>query len=229
MTLTLVTGALGSGKTLVATYLGYLRWREGREVYSNYYTAMSSEVLPLEVLLMRKFDNCVILGDEGWTVIDSRQSTSGENEMLNRVILTSRKRGVDIILTAQMAHMVDKRYRGISDYQVLCERIGNERDRRAKIKAYVCFWDTTQDLMRGVKPYRIKVGKYCDLYDTTEEIENDKRLWLAEMARIVREDRELMRDLQQGKNITARRNLLQFYVGSRRSYTDALLMELGMG
>ncbi len=220
---------LGCGKTAFLVWLGQKHKLAGRKIYSNFNVSFADWVAPAEVLMMRKHENCSILIDELWTIIDSRHSTTGENKLLNDIILSSRKRGVTIIGSAQMPHMVDKRFRDISDYKVLCERKGRGNDIKATIRAYVTSLDFRAKHMMVMKRYSFKVGEVSELYDTTETIEQDRRLFLREMAQIIREeDQELIIELSGCEGITEQRELLYTYAGVKRSMQVALLKQLGV-
>ncbi len=221
---------LGCGKTAFLVWLAKKHKAAGKKIFANFKVDdnICDMVAPAEILLMRKHTDCTILIDELWLLIDSRQSTSGENKFLNDVILSSRKRGVTIAGTAQMPHMVDKRFRDISDYKVLCERKGRNLDVRSMIKAHVTTLDFHSKKMLSLKTYRFKVQEVAGLYDTTESIEQDRRLYVREMAKAIQEDQELMIDLGGCETITEQRELLQTYGGVKRSLQVAILKQLGV-
>ncbi len=220
---------LGCGKTWFLTWLGLQHKQAGKTIMSNYKVSFADIVAPAEVLLMRKHSDCTILIDELWVLIDSRQSTSGENKFLNDIILSSRKRGVTIAGTAQMPHMIDKRFRDIADFRVLCERKGKGHDKRATIKAHVTTHDFRAKHQLALKTYRKKVSECADMYDTTESIENDRRLYIREMAQVIREtDERLIIELGGCETMTEQREMLQTYAGVKRSLQVALLKQLGV-
>lgn len=218
---------LGCGKTAFLTWLAKRYHDHGVKVFANYRVKFpEATIAPAEILLMRNHSNCIILIDELWTIIDSRQSTSGENMFLNRVILTSRKRGVTIAGTSQMPHMLDKRFRDIADYRVLCERRGRPQDKRAMIKAHIGVWNLKAKRMLSVRTRRFRVADVCHLYDTDEEIEQNRRVYIKEMAAVISEDHTLLSELRASGHLTTKRNLLQGYYGVKRSLQDLILTEL---
>jgi hypothetical protein len=247
--LTCSCGGLGSGKTANVVWLALQAKRRGQYIASNFFIEFADDVLPAEVLLLDaegEFGNSTLSIDELWTIIDSRQSASGENEFLNKTILTSRKRGVTINGTAQLFHMLDKRFRGIADFTILCERLGQQRDLDAIIKTYWTFVDLRVPGGRAVKVMRFRVGDVAKYYDTNEAIESNKRLYVKEFVKRIREIKNvayyenggdeakgikgtwtLMDALQQSNTVTMRRNNLSTYAGVRRSMQDAVLTELG--
>lgn len=114
-----ITGGLGSGKTLVASYLATCESRRGRPVWSNYpvYCATLvrswSEVVSLE--------SGVVVLDEVHVDIDSR--SFGNNVEVTSFLLQTRKLDLDLIYTSQSLHQVDKRLRDITDIVMMCERV----------------------------------------------------------------------------------------------------------
>lgn len=219
---------LGCGKTAFLVWLARGHHAEGKKIYANFKVTFADIIAPAELLMMQDLENCTILIDELWTIIDSRQSTSGENQFLNDIILSSRKRGVTIMGTSQMPHMVDKRFRDIADFRVLCERKGKELDRRAFIKAHVATWDIRSTQMLALRRFKFRVGDVADLYDTRFVIERDRRLYISEMSKLLKKDKTLMQDLQSCSTVTEMRDILYTYKGVKRSQQIAILKELGV-
>jgi hypothetical protein len=218
---------LGCGKTAFLTWLGHQHKNSGKTIFANYQVTFADWIAPAEILMMKKLENCTILIDELWTIIDSRQSLSGENKFLNDIILASRKRGVTIAGTSQMPHMLDKRFRDIADYRVLCTRRGKDRSTKARIKAWIATADVRAPMGITLTRENFKVAEVADLYDTTQIIEQNKRLFIQEMSRLLKEDKDLMQDLYSCENITEQRELLQTYAGIKRSLQVAILKGVG--
>lgn len=220
---------LGCGKTAFLVWLAKHHKAAGRKIYANFDVTFADLVAPSEVLLMRKHSNATILIDELWVLIDSRQSTSGENKFLNDIILSSRKRGVTIAGTSQMPHMVDKRFRDIADYRVLCERKGKSHSRTAVIKAHITTSNFRDTKGISLRTKRFKVGDVCDSYNTDQIIEQDQELYITEMAQSIRQEKpQVMRRLQRCETITEMRDILQTFASVKRSLQVAILQELGV-
>lgn len=219
---------LGCGKTAFLVWLAYGHHLTGKRIWANFSVKFADWIAPAELLMMKEHQDVTILIDELWTVLDSRQSISGENQFLNEIILASRKRGVTIMGTSQMPHMIDKRFRDIADYRVLCERRGKDHNINATIKAHVATWDIRASKALAVRPFRFKVKDVAELYNTKEVIERNRRLYITELAKILRDDDELMRDLYGCENITEQRELLYTYHGIKRSQQVAILKALGV-
>ncbi len=228
----MISGNLGSGKTATMVWLAQKRKLKGQKIMSNITTTFTDDTditAPAEILLMHRHKNCCILIDELWTLIDSRSSTTGENKFLNDIVLSSRKRGVTIMGTSQMPGMVDKRYRDIADYTVICERRGPDNSLNSTIKAHITKPDFRAKQSIIVKTYSFKVRDVADLYDTNEIIEQDRRLYIIEMAKLLREkDPQLIIDLQGCENLTESRDLLYTFGGIKRSMQVAILKQLGV-
>ncbi len=224
----MITGNLRSGKTLMAVWLAKQHHDAGKRIFSNFHITFAEDVLPAEILMLKDLQDCTIVIDELWTLIDSRSSVSGENKFLSDIILGSGKDGVTIIGTSQMAHMVDKRYRDIADYIVLCERRGRTRDLNAMIRAHITVQDFRAKHGIALKTKRVRVGDVASLYDTTEKIQSDRHLLIKEMGKHYRQDHRLMERLQRCETTTDMRDIIYALAGVKRSNQILILQELGM-
>lgn len=227
----MISGNLGSGKTASLVWLAVKHHAAGRKIMANFrlHPVLEATIAPAEILLMHRHEDCTILIDELWAMIDSRTSMTGENKFLNDIILSSRKRGVTIMGTAQLPGMVDKRYREIADYTCLCERKGKDNSLDASIRLYVTTPDWTMKRGMAMKPYRFRVADVADLYDTNEIIEQDKELYVKEMGKVLRSNNQsLIQRLHRCESLTEMRDILQTFGGIRRSMQVPILQELGM-
>lgn len=114
-------GGLGSGKTLLVSWLAWLSHRDtGIQVFANYPLHCArrleswSDVFALE--------HGIAVLDELHVEIDSRQF--GRNVEFTSFLLQTRKVGLDLLYTSQNINQVDMRLRNITDVLALCERIG---------------------------------------------------------------------------------------------------------
>lgn len=95
----------GNGKTLSATFLGYQAYKDGRKVYTNYYTTFSEMVTLNELLTLFKdgeLDNVLVILDEAQVyLMNTGVKAKTLKEIINLFIAQTRKRNVDIIVTTQ--------------------------------------------------------------------------------------------------------------------------------
>ena len=115
-----IIGAMGSGKTLL---LVYLATKSEREIYSNFKINVPN-YKPLEIIDLLDLKNDVdVYIDEGYTWLESRTSGSHLNRYLSYIVLQSRKRTIDILITAQLFSSIDVRFREQCDIIVKCKKI----------------------------------------------------------------------------------------------------------
>lgn len=118
-----ILGNLGSGKTL---FLAYLSTKFNRKVYSNFSLKIEN-YKPLKVIDLLNLPNDIeVFIDEGYTWLESRVSSKALNRYLSYILLQSRKRTINIYITAQLFSTVDLRFREQSDIIIFCKRIKNE-------------------------------------------------------------------------------------------------------
>lgn len=182
-----ITGSLGKGKTLT---LAYLAWNNyfffGRKIYSNItlygipFTKITT-VKGLEYIIPLDFDTKKILSgeeytfiaDELWRWVSSRMIGKGQKvkqDLINRILLASRKAFVTIIYTAQSSSQIDKWIKEITDiwiYPLLTNQ------------TLTTFWlsepvnnPTYEKLMRAsIKdPVTIRAVPFFALYNTYERV-----------------------------------------------------------
>lgn len=118
-------GLLGQGKTTgMVTYARDLHELEGYKIMANFHVKFSELINPLE-LIDFEIDNCVLLIDEAYTLVDSRYASQA-NRHLGYFFKQSRKRRVHVFYTSQSFGDVDKRLREITDRVVLCFKTEGE-------------------------------------------------------------------------------------------------------
>lgn len=161
-----VNGPLGSGKTLLMTFFAY-KYHKSTDIYSNYHLDLENahDIGPHDVSQIREG---LLLIDEAYTWIDSRESQDDLNKFMSKMLFQSRKRDMDIIISAQLTHSVDLRFRDLSDIIISAEgkrtKKGSDGVERYAFKYLV-------DNGRDVRTMFI-VDKLCkilyDIYDTKE-------------------------------------------------------------
>ena len=111
-----VVGSMGSGKTLLMTYLAFQDFKDGRNVFSNYGLKFKFE--PFNRKFLENYSNdgsglmdCTVCADEFHIWFDSRNSMSKSSKMISYMINQCRKRSVDFMFTTQTIEQVDIRLR----------------------------------------------------------------------------------------------------------------------
>jgi hypothetical protein len=138
-----ILGNLGKGKTLTLTYLGWNNFFIRRKkIYSNYdlygipYTKITTigsleALMPLEDEDVLNKQEVVFLGDELWRWVSARTIGRGAKAMkdlIDRILLGSRKAFVTVIYTTQNLAQVDPWVRRTTDlfiYPILYNGILN--------------------------------------------------------------------------------------------------------
>jgi len=125
-----IEGDVGSGKTLIATYIALEdETLKDRPIYSNYKLNLSNyiELFP-ETLNELEDKSALVLIDEAYIWLEARTSGKEINRYLTYILFQLRKRKLDIILTNQLLETIDTRFRQMRNYQIECERIGPRDD-----------------------------------------------------------------------------------------------------
>lgn len=121
-----IRGLLGSGKTLFLTYLG--NKEKKLKVYGNFTLKIKdyTKVTPYD---LENIKQGLILIDEAYSWFDSRTSNKQENLYLtNRIGFNSRKRGLTIVISAQLEGSIDLRFRDLADIVITANGFNNKLD-----------------------------------------------------------------------------------------------------
>lgn len=114
-----VTGHLGTGKTLFLTYLADWADQHDIPVWANYTLNLDrQDAEQVDVYDLENMSEGLLLIDEAYAWMDSRVSTSKRNRYLSKLIFKSRKRKLDVFVTAQLQSSVDMRMRHLRDIRV---------------------------------------------------------------------------------------------------------------
>lgn len=179
-----VLGNLGSGKTL---FLTYLATKFNRDVHSNYEIKVK-HYKPLKVIdLLHLPNNIEVFIDEAYTWLESRVSSKALNRYLSYILLQSRKRTINIYITAQLFSSVDVRFREQSNIIIVCSKVDNgffykilNRDNNGvktllfpfeKAKNYYKYFDTHEI----IEPYDKDKLEFNLLQSDTELLFNTSR------------------------------------------------------
>jgi hypothetical protein len=113
MSLKVITGYKGSGKTCLATKFAYEGFLIGKPIFSNYSLAFDYQPIDIKDMLDNPSDvkDGIILIDEAQTWVDCRMAGAKKNRLFSYLMLQGRKRRIDIIMTSQQLDNVDIRVR----------------------------------------------------------------------------------------------------------------------
>ena len=162
--LAIVLGPKGAGKTILITRIALA---SKREVYSNFWIDFSN-YNHLEVMDLVDIENNVdIFIDEAYVWLESRISGFFLNRFLSYMLWQSRKRDIDMYLTAQKFRSLDVRFREEVDVLVKCKaRVNLNKDDFE----FSIFWIAENKQKRFILMYK-DAEKYFPMYDTYQIIE----------------------------------------------------------
>jgi hypothetical protein len=173
-----INGMLGSGKTLLMTYVASKV--KDRPVYANYKLNLPNyRPLKLEDLIKFTNEQALILVDEAYVLLESRNSMDRLNQYISYILFQSRKRGLDFMATAQLNSSLDLRYKELADINIYAVKTKKgfsyaiQYGLKAKMfelpfnqaKNYYGFYDTTELII----PIRM-----MDMVDEIENLDPDK-------------------------------------------------------
>lgn len=155
----MVCGGLGSGKTLFTTI--YAKFFKGKIVSNYTLHSIDYDKFSINTFIEGNYEDCLILMDEAYQYVDSRASMSTENRLFSYVLFQSRKKNVEIFLTAQLTSSLDLRFRELADFIVDCEQI--------KEGFQYILHNTSKPNQQAISilPYN-KAFDFFKLYDTNE-------------------------------------------------------------
>lgn len=160
MVLTIVTGNVGTGKTLLATIFAA---HSTTIVYANYnIKSKNYREFELDKFLANEYNNCMIILDEAYVYLESRIAMRHLNRVMSYLLFQSRKVGIDIILTAQLVSSLDVRYRDLCEYYIRCEE--NNFGFNYKITSI------KRKITKGFSLPISKCGEYFKIFDTLQRI-----------------------------------------------------------
>lgn len=181
MVVSLICGYRGDGKTTLCTLLLYNAFTRGRKVLANYSLHFEFEKLKMSRLMdnIDEYGGSILAVDEAYMYVDSRNFSSKFNKAFGYLMLQTRKRGIDIVLTVHQKQMADVRLRLNLDYVYECESMVR-RD-------HVLFRATIEEMEAGsvdmihvwracqrdgsLVEYLFDPKPYFELFDTKEFIE----------------------------------------------------------
>ena len=189
-----VLGHLGAAKTATLAFLAEYHAREGKQIYANF---MLTRVNFNMVMTLGDIDSVrrgYFCADELWQWLDSRTSQDEYNQQINKILLSSRKRGYNLVYSAQGFHQVDKRLRGVTNYALLPQILYvspttgesyaieqnflNPVDLTPYMKDLAVYVDVcsivSKTTLKKVDEFSYWLGDVVNGYDTNEEIHDIK-------------------------------------------------------
>jgi len=157
-----VIGDEGSGKSLAMTAMGTLLADVyGVKLGANYPIFGQKSFELIETMKqLREFTGGVLLLDEVWLLMDSRNPR--ENVEFSRWVRQTRKKGLLIFYATQSMDQVDKRMRHSTSMVMLCQKA------RGKIKLHFCSSSTGN----VIKTFTIaNPSLFYGLYDTNAVVD----------------------------------------------------------
>lgn len=166
--LVIILGKLGSGKTFIMTLFSLVY---KREVWSNYEIKIPN-YRELDIIdLFNLKDNIVLLMDEAYSWIESRNSNSSINEYISSILFHTRKTFTDIYLTTPMLSTIDKRFRKTANFIIYCKY----REPYSKDDFSFLFYNKdNKSYSNQTIPY-LEAEKYFHLYNTYEKIDSHRK------------------------------------------------------
>lgn len=113
------------------TYEAYKYYLRGHTVYSNYklnfpYVPLTFGKLQKMIENREELQDAVLVLDELYIHIDSRNSMKKRNKIMSYFILQTRKRNVRLLYTTQHLAQVEKRLRDTTDIIVFNKNLSNQ-------------------------------------------------------------------------------------------------------
>lgn len=194
MSLRIVEGAKGSGKSVWATHLAYLAYRHGRNVFANYklefpYTTIDEDTFTTPEG-RKELQDCVVVVDEAHNYFGARNFMSESNKSAGLFQRQLRKRKCDMILTSQQAIAIDIDFR--RNLEILDEcfaykiirledgslgmrratlfEIENQQVDRIMVKETL-YWAETSSQPAPVKWIKFNAKPYFKLYNSDEFVD----------------------------------------------------------
>lgn len=123
MTIHLITGMQGSGKTLLMVKKAYEYHLMGKTIYSNVNLHFPYRELTYEEIVNCELENAIVILDECHLLLPSRRSLSKINvQIVDGFLSMVRKKGLTIFGSTQTQRKVDVRFREEADYIYRCEK-----------------------------------------------------------------------------------------------------------
>ncbi len=184
MTITIIIGELGRGKTLTMTYF-LLRDKVllNRKIYANYNLLFADRIIYYPKELFELQEGSLGL-DEGWIWINARATHSTQNKIINHLLLSSRKINLDVYITAQSFKQIDVWIRRICDIVVLPTFVNSQK----------CYIDYYTPDMIFIKREKFKPEPIFKLYNTRQIIPQPSIIKVIEL---IEKDKEILKTIEE--------------------------------
>jgi len=161
-----IFGNIGAGKTLLSTIFSIISIKD--KIYANY-KINNEKYCPLKLIDLLELPNNVdVVIDEAYTWLESRTSMSKINLYISYIIFQSRKRNVDIFITAQLESTVDLRFRELCHVHFIAHNVVNHLNETIAF-FYELFYNSKY--LGNFYFLESDVREYYKSYDTNEIIE----------------------------------------------------------
>lgn len=176
-----ICGNIGSGKTLLLTIFA----KETQNSIVSNYTLKQIKFKPFSLqkfadIGSTEYDNHMVLIDEIYTLIDSRNPMSAENKIFSYCAFQSRKKNNEIWSTLQLTRTIDVRIREIA--QIVIEALGLqevELHDGSKLRAYqyICYGITAFPFSFQIpEEYAQQFYQYYNTNEVIEPVHKDRDL-----------------------------------------------------
>lgn len=193
-----IAGDLGAGKTVTAVYIAIKYALEGKKVYTNFdLSPLIPHTRIWAIRHMEKMHDGVFIADELWTWLDCRYSTREQNKGSSLMLAKSRKRGFDVVWTAQLIGTLDLRPRRLTQKFLYPKMLPSPENPRK------CYVQMTDRKSKPCGSFTFDPRKYFPMYDTNEEVALPAEFYEDTLRKMTRKqvklDKEEYFDLVTGK------------------------------
>jgi len=167
MTLFLITGELGAGKTLTLTFLTWKNWfYRKKKVFSNYHLYKIPYFFVNSVQDIDLMRDGWFAADEFWLWVDALESRTKKNRIVTNILLKSRKRDLTYCYTSQTPDQINKRVRKVQDF--VAYPIMNAAETLCRVNI---FRGTRMTAGTYMKTIYFKTYLFMQMYDHREEVQ----------------------------------------------------------
>jgi len=184
----------GNGKTCATTYLSYIDYKDGNDIYTNYHTSFSTYITINELMELfhtGKIINATVVIDEIQKFLNnSGVSVYVRTEIINSFIAQSRKIETDIYFTVQRYKQIHPELRDQCDKILITIKFHYTKNKKGKIelteickkdnkcreKHIILLYSLSDDEFLSYVIYPEITGKYYNtnevIYDKFDESKN---------------------------------------------------------
>lgn len=162
-----ISGNLGSGKTLLLVVMAKLANLRNVKIVSNFnLVGIPFEKFSISKFFKAQYNNCIILLDELYNYVDSRRSMSDENLLFSYTLFQSRKKTIEIYTTVQLNSTIDMRFRNLTDFNIIASKIAEGYN-------YLVYNPKVLDVYNeSYLPFQY-AEQFYQMYDTNEVISQE--------------------------------------------------------